>query len=139
MTPAVALAVFWVSAAGPGVVRPAGPTLAVGLDVEDCPSLRSDEIARLVALELDAPVTTPATSGEQVTRVKVACVDSRIDITVIESLTGTQMKRTVALTANERNVVGRLVAIAASELVITSWIELTLPRSSVASASSPVP
>lgn len=139
MTPAVALAVFWVSAAGPGVGQPAAPTLAVGLDVEGCPALRSDEIARLVALELDAPVATTATAGEQVTRVRVACVDSRIEITVFETLTGTQMKRTVVLAPNEKNVVARLVAIAASELVITSWIELTLPRPSVASTTTPAP
>ena len=139
MTPAVALAALWVSAAGPGVVPPAPPTLAVGLDVEDCSSLRGDEIARLVALELDAPVTTAAAAGEQITRVRVVCVDSRIEITVFESLTGTQMKRTVALAANEKNVVARLIAIAASELVITSWIELTLPRPSVASATTPAP
>jgi hypothetical protein len=138
MTAAMALAALWVSAAGPAV-RPAPPTLGVSLDVAGCPFLRGDEVARLAALELDAPVTTAPSAGEQVTRVKVACADSRIEITVLESMSATRMTRTLPLAADEKAVLARLVAIAASELVITSWIELALPRPSAASAATPAP
>jgi hypothetical protein len=137
MTPALALALaaLCVSSAD----HAAAPKLAVSLQVNDCPFLRSDEVGRLTALELDAPVVTAAAAGEQVTRVEVACVDSRIEVAVFDSLTGKQMTRTLALAAADRSIVARLVAIAASELVITSWVELTLPRASVPSVGGPAP
>jgi hypothetical protein len=139
MTAAVALAAMLVSSAGQAAGRAPTPTLAVSLDVDDCALVGSDDVGRLTALELDVPVMTASAADQQVTRIKVVCVDARIQITVLDPLTGKQLTRMLALAPEERNVVTRLVAIAASELVITSWIELTLPGASVPSVNGAAP
>lgn len=139
MTAAVAVAALLFSSAGEAAARAPGPTLAVTLDVQDCPFLRSDDIGRLAALELDVPVMTASAGDQQVTQIKVECADARIHLTVLDPLTGKELTRTLLLAPDERNAATRLVAIAASELVITSWIELTLPRASTPSVNGAAP
>jgi hypothetical protein len=47
---------------------------------------------------------------------------------VADPVTGKHLERTLALTTEEVDVAGRMVALAVSELVLTSWMELTLRK-----------
>jgi hypothetical protein len=106
--------------------------LEVSLDVERCSFLPRDQVFKLVALELDARVAASDRAGEQATRVEVACSDTAVDLKVADRLTGKVLTRTMALGVRDAQVAARLVAIAVAELVLTSWMELTLPRASAA-------
>jgi hypothetical protein len=115
--------------------------LDVSLDVDRCAFLPRDQVFQLVALELDARVTAPDREAQrtpekatQPTHVEVACAGPEVQLKVSDRLTGKQLTRTIALAARDAQVATRLVAIAVAELVLTSWMELTLPR---ASASTP--
>jgi len=124
MTVAVAvLAAVIASSAGP---------LEVSLDVERCPSLARDHMFQLVALELDARVVTPEHAGEQTARVEVACAGADVALKVSDRLTGKLLTRTMTLAGRDAQVGARLIAIAVAELVLTSWMELTLPGASAA-------
>jgi hypothetical protein len=116
----------------PSVVRPAPSALEVSLDVDRCAFLPRDQVFKLVALELDAPVVTPDRAGEQTARVEVACAGAEVHLAVSDRLTGKLLTRTMTLGERDAQVGARLVAIAVAELVLTSWMELTLPRASAA-------
>ena len=131
MTVAVAaLAAVFASSAG---------ALEVSLDVERCPSLARDHMFQLVALELDAHVVTPDRAGEQTTRVEVACAGAEVQLKVSDRLTGKLLTRTMTLGDRDAQVGARLIAIAVAELVLTSWMELTLPGASAAPPADGAP
>ena len=109
------------------VIASSAGALEVSLDVERCPSLASDHMFRLVALELDARVVTPERAGEQTARVQVACTGADVQLEVSDRLTGKLLTRTMTLGDRDAQVSARLIAIAVAELVLTSWMELTLP------------
>jgi hypothetical protein len=133
MTVAVAaLAAAILTLADPSPAPSAPSALEVSLDVERCSFLPRDQVFKLVGLELDARVATPDRAGEQATRVDVACVGTDVELKVSDRLTGKVLTRTMALGVREAQVAARLVAIAVAELVLTSWMELTLPRASAA-------
>jgi hypothetical protein len=104
----------------------AGSPLEVSLDVDRCSFLSRDHVFQLVALELDARVVTPDRAGEQTTRVEVACAGTAVQLNVSDRLTGKLLTRTMTLGERDAQVGARLVAIAVAELVLTSWMELTL-------------
>ena len=115
------------------VIASSAGALEVSLDVERCPSLAREQMFQLVALELDAHVVTPDRAGEQTARVEVACAGADVQLTVSDRLTGKLLTRTMTLGSRDAQVGARLIAIAVAELVLTSWMELTLPRASAAS------
>src|SRR5262245_3942528 len=106
--------------------------LEVSLDVERCSFLPREQLFQLVALELDARVVTPDRAGDQTTRVELACAGADVQLKVADRLTGKLLTRTMTLGAQDAQVGPRLVAIAVAELVLTSWMELTLPRAPAA-------
>jgi hypothetical protein len=114
------------------VIASSAGALEVSLDVDRCPSLARDQIFELVALELDARVVTPDRAGERTARVQVACAGADVGLEVSDRLTGKILTRTMTLGDRDAQVGARLVAIAVAELVLTSWMELTLPRASAA-------
>jgi hypothetical protein len=122
------------------IVSVPAAALDVSLDVERCAFLPRDQVFQLVALELDARVTAPdRAAGQataQTTHVEVACggagAGAEVQLKVSDRLTGKQLTRTMALGARDAQVASRLVAIAVAELVLTSWMELTLPRAPAA-------
>jgi hypothetical protein len=89
-------------------------------------------VFQLVAPELDARVTNAAGAGAQTTRVEVACAGAEVQLKVSDPLTGKLLTRAMTLGERDAQVGARLVAIAVAELVLTSWMELTLPRASAA-------
>jgi hypothetical protein len=111
---------------------PAGD-LAVSVSVDHCLSVEQREVERLTALELGVrAVGTEGRGGESaespVTRVTVSCVGEHVRLRVVDRLTGKTLERTLSLTTREVDVAGRAVALAAAELVLTSWAELTLTK-----------
>jgi hypothetical protein len=114
------------------VIAASAGALQVSLDVERCPSLARDHLFQLVALELDAHVVTPERAGERTTHVALACAGADVQLEVSDRLTGKRLTRTMTLGDRDAQVGARLIAIAVAELVLTSWMELTLPRASAA-------
>ena len=106
---------------------PLRPGVEVGLSIERCAFLQRDEVVRLVTLELGSSVVPIPAAGPQATRVEVVCDGTRIGFTVMDPNTGRHLTRAMALTERAENVATRIVALAISELVITSWLDLTPP------------
>ena len=121
------------------VIASGAGALEVSLDVERCPSLARDHMFQLVALELDARVVTPERAGEQTARVEVACTGADVALKVSDRLTGKLLTRTMTLGQRDAQVTSRLIAIAVAELVLTSWMELTLPAAAAASPPDAAP
>jgi hypothetical protein len=115
------------------LAQPARPALEVGVDLDRCPALPRAEILRLAALELGVRVVDAAagTAG-QATRVQVACSGAAVDLVVTDSITGKELLRRMEVASTEPHVAVRLVALGAAELVLTSWLELTLARGEAA-------
>ena len=107
--------------------NPAGPSPEISLAIERCPSLPRDEVLRLAALELDARVVPSSFSpSSHVTQIRIACDGAAVQTTVVDPITGKQLTRTMDLPAQNSTVAARAVALGAAELVITSWMELTM-------------
>jgi len=110
----------------------AGAVPEVSLSEQSCPTLPHEDVVRLVALELDARVVDPATASPQATRIAMVCSGSAIHLAVSDPMTGKQLIREIGITTDDPKVSARGVALAASELVLTSWMELTLSKKAMA-------
>lgn len=119
MIPAAALAALL-------AVNFTGTIPEINLDTDRCSSPPRDDVVRLVGLELEARVTTPGMAGQDATRVEVTCSGSQVRMVVSDPLTRKQLIRSMELPARTDTVASRMVALAIAELVITSWMELTL-------------
>ena len=62
-----------------------------------------------------------------------------VQLEVSDRLTGKLLTRTMTLGDRDAQVGARLIAIAVAELVLTSWMELTLPRASAAPPADGAP
>jgi len=113
--------------------------LEVGLDVRDCTDLPQTRVRELAALELTAKVVAPEVPRRPGALVLVSCSGARVSIRVTDSMTEKVVMRTFTLREAEPDVRTRAVALAVAELVLTSWLELTLPQptQSQAWATSP--
>ena len=115
-----------------GIARPsanAGPLPEISLDIDRCPALPRDEVLRLAALELDARVVPSSSSSPletRVTQIRITCTGPAVQTTVVDPITGKQLTRTMDLPVQGTAVAARTVALSAAELVITSWMELTM-------------
>jgi hypothetical protein len=97
---------------------------AISVSVDHCIAVEQREVERLTALELGVRVAGADTSTA--TRVTVSCAGEHVRLRVVDPLTGKTLERTLSLTTQEVDVAGRAVSLAAAELVLTSWAELTL-------------
>lgn len=100
----------------------------LSLDIDPCVPVPADRVQKQTALELDVRVVPPSEARPQATRVRVFCTGEHLTLRVADPLTGKHLERTLALTTAEVDVAGRTVALAVSELVLTSWMELTLKK-----------
>jgi len=135
-----ALAAAILCTAGIAPARAAGPSPEISLDIDRCPALPREEVLRLAALELDARIvpSSPSSSSSpsspppetRVTQIRIACTGPSVQTTVLDPITGKQLTRTMDLPSQSTSAVAaRAVALSAAELVITSWMELTMnPR-----------
>jgi hypothetical protein len=95
---------------------------AVHLAVENCDSLDEASIRRLLSADLGAPTT--AEVGPDVTDVTIACAGERVIIRVKDPLSRKTLRRSFDPRSFGTQAASRIVAIAASELVLASWAEL---------------
>lgn len=77
-------------------------------------------------LELTAEVARPAAAARSAALVSVSCRGDEVRILVTDTTTNKVVSRSFTLTERESDVRARAVALAAAELVITSWMELVL-------------
>ncbi|MFO7178511.1 MAG: hypothetical protein DIU78_007435, partial [Pseudomonadota bacterium] len=105
--------------------------------VSDCGELDEKEVRHLLAVELGA---APADrTGPSITFVGIRCVGLEVVVRVEDPLTRKTVERSFDLGALERSVRARLVALAASELVLSSWAELETNPSPRVPPSGPEP
>jgi hypothetical protein len=128
-----ALVVLWSAAA-----RASGPPLLLG--VTDCGELDEHEVRRLVVAELGA---IPAEQQEPgVTLVAVRCGGLRVTIRVHDPLSRKDLERSFDAAPLDRRARARWIALAAAELVLSSWAEIELnpnPKVPPAGPESPAP
>lgn len=104
----------------------AAPDLPVKLLVGECPDLDEAEIRRIAAAELRAQPS--AESGPNVLEIAVTCEGPRVLIRVQDPLSRKGVQRSFNLGLSDPKARSRLVAIAATELVLASWAELEIGR-----------
>jgi hypothetical protein len=92
------------------------------LRLDKCDDLDEAEIRRITAAELGARPTD--SGGADVTEVNVACDMSHVVIRVRDPLSRKAVQRSFNLGLSDPRARSRLVAIAATELVLASWAEL---------------
>ncbi len=111
---------------GAALLVGAGPAWAsppdVHLTVENCDSLDEQSVRRLFSADLGSP-TTPEV-GPEVTAVRIVCEGERVVIWVRDPLSRKNLRRSFDPRSFGAKAQARIVAIAASELVLASWAEL---------------
>ena len=94
----------------------------VSLALEHCPHLKTAEIERIFSAELGSPATIPG--DPSVTEVTIVCEDTRVVVRVKDPLSRKTVQRSFDTKTFDAKATPRLVALAASELVLASWAEL---------------
>ena len=150
-TLAAAISILCTAGIAPRFANAAGPSPEISLDIDRCATLPRDEVLRLAALELDARVVPSSASAapspsepSRVTQIRISCDGPTVQTTVVDPITGKQLTRTMDLPSQgSAAVAARTVALGAAELVITSWMELTMSppaeRAPQQPPSSPAP
>ncbi len=109
----------------------------VRLSLHGCAHLAEAEVERILLLELDSKRADAA--SVVVTEIVVECGPITSVITVQDPITRKLLRRSIPNTSPEIEGQARLVALAASELLLASWAELELnPRPQVV-PEGPVP
>jgi hypothetical protein len=106
-----------------GWARPAfaGPP-PVNVTLEACPNLNPAEVERIFSAELGS--ANPGVSDPTVTEVTITCEGERVVIRVKDPLSRKTVQRSFDTSAFDPKATPRLIALAASELVLASWAEL---------------
>lgn len=115
---AATAAAAWLLAAAPASEAPAS---RVVVRAEGCEGLSSQEVGRVLDLELSM-VTTEIRTGPPL-EVNLRCAGERLTITVLDPLTRKRLERDVPAPAPEPGR-ERVVALAVSQLFAASWLEL---------------
>jgi hypothetical protein len=121
--------------AGPARALEQGPH--VRLDSGHCAAVPAEELRRMLAAELGATVT--AENRPFSTQVRVDCDVTRATLVVHDPLSRKSLRREIGLDDLELSARGRLLAIAAAELVTASWAELEVNPSPRIEPSGPTP
>ncbi len=94
----------------------------VHLEVEACDSLDAGSIRRIFAADLGTPLTPEL--GPDVTEVDIGCEGDHVVVRVKDPLSRKTVRRSFDPKSFGNQGQSRLIAIAASELVLASWAEL---------------
>lgn len=130
----VASAVCTRAAAADGKARP-----EVALSLQGCAELAEDEVRRVLAADLGALIVDAA-DADRTTTVTITCEPPRARLRVRDPLSKKESQRTLDLGRSDPRARARLVAVAASELVMASWSELELaPDPRVPAEGAPAP
>jgi hypothetical protein len=120
-----------------GPVEPASANHALGhapiiLIIDSCPDVPREELARLLALELETPVLATGQGSAPAVHVQVACAGTTVRLAVDDPAEGTALRRVTAFAPPRaglhEDVTVRLVALAIAELVLTSRGALSVGR-----------
>jgi len=117
-----------VASSAVAVLLLAGPVRAadaprVRLEFEECDRLDATAVKRIFAADLGASVTSDETPD--VTEVTIECDGARVIVRVRDPLSRKNLRRSFDSTSFGDRGESRLIAIAASELVLASWAELS--------------
>lgn len=114
-----------VEAAPPNASPTPGSQLVVRVLLKACGELRADEVERILALEL-AVDSSHSENLREPTWVIVQCEGSRVVLEVHDPLSRKVVQRRFDFGSARAKGRGRLVALAAAELVLASWAELAV-------------
>jgi hypothetical protein len=90
--------------------------------VEHCPSLDARAVQRLFSADLGTTLTSKP--GPEVTDVTITCEGDRVAVRVLDPISRKTLRRSFDPRPFGPGAQSRIVAIAASELVLASWAEL---------------
>ncbi|MCG8418874.1 MAG: hypothetical protein MJE77_13130 [Proteobacteria bacterium] len=114
-----------------------GEPLGVALSIDPCITTDAEKVRRLLLIELGTSMPqNPPQPGTAVTTVELTCAGTLIEIRVHDPVTGKSLIRRIS--PGNREGRERLLALAAMELVVASWIELEATPQSVAPAADTV-
>jgi hypothetical protein len=109
----------------------------VRLTVEHCETLDARAVQRIFSADLG---TTPTTkSGPEVTEVTVTCEGEHVAVRVVDPISRKTLRRTFDPRSFGKEAQSRIIAIAASELVLASWAELAANPTPQVPAEGPAP
>jgi hypothetical protein len=94
----------------------------VHLSVENCESLDEASVRRIFTADLGSPTTVEV--GKEITEVTVSCEGERVVVRVKDPLSRKTVRRSFDRHSFGNQAESRVIAIAASELVLASWAEL---------------
>jgi hypothetical protein len=106
------------------------------LDLDACTNVDPGIVVRVVTLELgEAPKETEHNGS--ITQASVVCRGHAIVVNIDDPVTGKKSSRTLDLNGQEQAIRSRLLGLAISEAVLSSWIELEIaPTPAVPSPSA---
>lgn len=109
----------------------------VSLSVDPCVDADSEQVERLFRVELGTSMSDAAAAGGTAgTKVELACDKALISIRVEDAVTGKSLERRIS--PGPRTGRERLLALAAMELLVASWVELEATPEPVAPAADSV-
>ena len=117
--------------------RALGAAPPVHLEVEGCPTLDARSVQRIFSADLGT--TTAAEGGPDVTEVTITCESERVTVRVRDPISRKTLKRSFDPKSFGTQAESRIVAIAASELVLASWAELASNPTPQVPAEGPAP
>ncbi len=112
-----------VASSGAWAATPVGPPVRVLL--RECAEFREAEVERVLSAELALASTPREGAAREPTWVVARCAGSRVVLEVNDPLSRKTVQRSFDLSTSSPKARGRLVAIAAAELVLASWAELS--------------
>jgi hypothetical protein len=119
----------------PSTARGAAPL--VHLEVEGCPTLDARSVQRIFSADLGT--STAAEGGPDITEVTISCESERVTVRVRDPISRKTLKRSFDPKSFGTQAESRVVAIAASELVLASWAELASNPAPQVPAEGPAP
>jgi hypothetical protein len=131
----LAVSFSWALALVSASVRADEPPVLLALD--DCAELEESEVRRIVAAELGA--SAASRRGPDVTEVTIQCSGTRVFARVRDPLSRKEVRRSFDIGLSDPRARARLVALAASELVLASWAELEVNPSARVEPEGPAP
>jgi hypothetical protein len=117
--------------------RASAETAPVSLKLESCSRLDEASVRRIFAADLGTPIASEPNSN--VTDVTIRCEGARVIVRVRDPLSRKVLERAFDSTSFGDRGEARLVAIAASELVMASWAELAANPAPEVEPEGPAP
>lgn len=128
--------IVWLLGLVVGAPDAVGHVDAIEIATVQCPGLDADEVARLLALELDDVV--PQLRANPPLRIELTCTPPILGLAIVDPITDKRMARDVPLPLDEPGR-ERVVALAVAQLFSASWLELLLPTPAPAAKVSSEP